>query len=255
MIPTLFLLSLIGGFFAGLLGVGGAVVLIPLMFTVPQLVGVGSLTMNEVAGITMVQVLFASAFGCIAHRRAGLADTKTIVTIGIPLAIMSLAGATLSKSIPSHTMLILFGCLVAFSFALLLKKAPGEEDDSVTDFQFKGPLSAVIGAAVGFVAGILGAGGGFILVPLMIRVLKMPMRVTIGSSLGIIFIGAIAGSIGKMLTMQVPWMYLLPVIAGSIPAVLLGASVSRHMPPVCTRYALLTVVFVILVKTWVDILA
>jgi uncharacterized membrane protein YfcA len=252
---TLFILSLIGGFFSGLLGVGGAVVLIPLMFAVPPLLGVGTLTMNEVSGITMVQVLFASACGCIAHRRGGLANTKLIITIGIPMAITSLIGATFSKSMESSTLLLIFGCIVAFSFILLLKKAHGEADDSITDFHFRGVLSAVIGAAVGLVAGILGAGGGFVLVPLMIRVLKTPMRVTVGSSLGVIFIGAIAGSIGKILTMQVPWAYLLPVIAGSLPAVFLGAHVSRQLPAVYIRCALLAVVFVILVKTWADILA
>ncbi len=89
---TLFLLSLVGGFCAGLLGVGGAVVLIPLMYAVPQLVGVGALSMPEVAGISMLQVLAASITGCISHKRSGYTHMPIILAIGIPMAVCSFFG-------------------------------------------------------------------------------------------------------------------------------------------------------------------
>ena len=254
MIPTLFFLSAIGGFFSGLLGVGGAVVLIPLLLSAPPLLGVGTLAMGQVAGITMVQVLAASMSGFLGHRRSGHAHTHTILTIGLPMGLFALVGATLSKSLSDRAMLILFGCLVALAFVMLLKRAPGESGDDAAEFRFNAPLSVLVGSSVGLASGIVGAGGGFIIIPLMVRILRIPMRTAVGSSLGIVFIGALMGSVGKILTLQVEWLYLAPVILGSIPAAVFGARVSKKLPPAYVRYALLGVVVLVFIKTWTDIL-
>lgn len=255
MIPTLFFLSLVGGLCSGLLGVGGAVVLIPLMLAVPPLVGAGQLNMSEVAGITMVQVLASSIAGCLAHRRDGFTHTKTVFSIGIPMGLCALLGALFSKSMDNKTMLVIFGFIVIIAFVLLLfKKVDREMGDSPKDFEFNAPLSVAIGGAVGTVSGIVGAGGGFVLIPLMITVLKIPMRVTVGSSLGIVFLGALMGSIGKAVSLQVNWIYLLPVLLGSIPAARIGARVSKAIPATHIRLMLMIVVFLTLLRTWWDIL-
>jgi uncharacterized membrane protein YfcA len=88
----------------------------------------------------------------------------------------------------------------------------------------------------------------------MIRILKIPFRVAVGSSLGIVFIGALMGSIGKIATFQVNWLYILPVIAGSVPAALLGSKISKKMPATAVRYTLLLVMLLVMIKTWTDIL-
>ena len=255
MIPTLFVLSLIGGLLSGLLGVGGAVVMIPMMLAIPPLVGVGSLSMNEVAGISMIQVLAASISGCLAHRRGGYVHTKTLFAIGIPMGICALVGALFSKSMDGRYMLFLFGVLVLVAFVMLLLGREAEtQADAESDFTFHGPLSVTIGGSVGLLSGIVGAGGGFVLIPLMITVLGIPMRVTVGSSLGIVFIGALMGSIGKVLSLQVEWAYLLPVVVGSIPAAQIGARISKSVPSKYIRHMLVLLVFVTLVRTWWDIL-
>ena len=68
---TLLVVGFSGAFVAGLLGVGGAVVMIPLLLYVPPLLGVGRLDIKAVAGVTMTQVLVAAAVGMLAHRRYG----------------------------------------------------------------------------------------------------------------------------------------------------------------------------------------
>jgi len=111
----------------------------------------------------------------------------------------------------------------------------------------------IVGSSVGLVSGIVGAGGGFILIPLMVGILKLPMRLAIGSSLGIVFIGALMGSIGKIMTLQVEWLYLIPVIAGSIPSALLGSYICNKSCPANIRYLLLAMVFLAALNTWKDI--
>lgn len=249
---TLFVLSLIGGFFSGLLGVGGAVLLIPLLLTVPGWLGVGALSMHEVSGLTMLQVLAASITGWLAHRKSGLAHSPTIFTIGIPMGVMSFAGAMISGKISEFSLLFIFGCLVILAFFMLLKGGSTESSDS-QEFHFRKVVFACTGSVVGFVAGLIGAGGGFILIPVMVRMLKIPMRTTVGSSLGIVFVGAIMGSLGKIISLQVEWAYLIPVVAGALPGSLLGARTSKRISAQRLRHILLGLVLLILLKTWYDI--
>lgn len=252
MLLTLFTLSLIGGLFSGLLGVGGAVLLIPMMLSIPPMLGVGTLTMHEVAGITMIQVLAASAIGCLSHRKSGFTHTRVILAVGIPMGLFSFVGAAASKAMQEQHMLMVFGVLVVVAMIMLLKPLSTENaEESSVPFNHAGCI--LCGGGVGLLAGIVGAGGGFMLIPGMIRILKIPMRMAVGSSLGIVFLGALMGSLGKLLTFQVPAAYLVPAIAGSLPASLLGATISKKMPADVIRRILLVLVILILVKTWFDI--
>lgn len=255
LITTLFFVSVVGGLCAGILGLGGAVILIPMMLAVPPLLGVGALTMKEVAGISMVQVLASSLSGCLAHSRSGHVHPRLLLAIGLPMAAASLGGAFLSAYIPSRAILTLFGVLVSAAFALLVfRRAPSRLDMADETVPFNPFASVAVGAFVGVVSGIVGAGGGFMLVPLMISVLGIPVRTTVGSSLGIVFLGAVMGSIGKMLSAQVQWIYLLPVLLGSVPAAQVGARLSRRLPPERIRQMLVGVIFLSVVRTWWDVI-
>ena len=257
MMLTLFILGLCGGFLSGLLGVGGAVIMIPLMLTVPPLVGAGVLTMKEVAGLSMVQVLVSSISGMIIHKKNNFVNGKVLLSIGIPMGICALSGAYFSQYFENRTLLIVFGFLVLIAFIMLLLKREQNElpGEPVEEFKFRLIPSLLIGAFVGFMSGSVGAGGGFILIPLMVTVLKVPMKVTVGTSLGIVFLGALTGSIGKILSMQVGLVMMVPLILGSIPAAQLGAKCSKRLKPTTIRYLLLVIVFASAAKVWWQILA
>jgi uncharacterized protein len=243
MIFTLFLLALCGGFLSGLLGLGGAVVMIPLMLSVPPLVGVGTLTMKTVAGLSMLQVLAASLSGILIHKKNHFVHIKTLLYTGIPMGICALIGSYFSKYMDDRLMLIIFGILVLLAFVmLLLKKSEPASHPTGDEVQVNSVLAVLVGVFVGFMAGVVGAGGGFIMVPLMLVVLKLPIKVTVGTSLGVVFIGAIMGSLGKILSLQVDLALAVPVILGSIPAARFGASVSKNLSPRLIKYLLLAVV-------------
>lgn len=256
MIATIFFLSLFGGLCSGLLGVGGAVVLIPLMYSVPPLVGAGALTMNQVAGLTMIQVLASAITGWVVHRRGGFTHTRTIFYIGIPLGVCSLLGAILSKFMHGDALSIVFGIVVLVALLLLVQSADGRKmgNDDETPVNFYPGRFILTGGTVGLASGILGAGGGFVLIPAMIRLLKLPVRMAVGSSLGIIFIGALAGSAGKILTCQVEWLYVPSLLLGAIPASLLGSRLSHRLPAAHLRTLLMVLIGIILLKTWAGIL-
>lgn len=251
---TLFLLGAAGAFVAGLLGVGGAVVMIPLLLYVPPLLHVGQLDMKLIAGVTMVQVFVAAMSGMLAHRRAQAVRGELVWVGGVSMALGSLAGA-LASAYASHTfLLVVFALMTTSAIGLvgasmetfgLLRFAPTE--------RWSRRRVAVVSLTVGAAAGLVGAGGAFLLVPLLTVVVGVPLRITIGSSLGITALAATAGLLGKAVTGQVPWLLALIVSAGALPGAQLGAYVSRRLPLPVLRAALLVVVMVTAIAAWWDV--
>ena len=123
MLVTLFILGSIGGFLSGLLGLGGALVMIPLMLTVPPLVGAGELSMKTVAGLSMFQVLFSALSGIIIHKRNKYVHTKSLIFIGIPLGLAALAGAYFSKYLSDFVIMLLFFILIITALITLVFKS------------------------------------------------------------------------------------------------------------------------------------
>ncbi len=253
MLLVIFALGIVGGLFSGILGIGGAVILIPLLLLVPPLTGAGQLDMGQVTGLTMIQVLAASLTAFIAHKRSGFAHKNTVLSIGIPMGICSFAGAAASARLSHQAMMIIFGILLLIACILLFERPRAKDKSECRDFEFNLQRFLIYGALLGLMLGVVGAGGGFILIPVMYRMLKVPMRIAVGSSLGIIFIAAIMGSIGKIIAMQVEWPLVAPIVLGSIPAALLGSTISKRLPASHLRRLLIVLIFVILLKTWYDI--
>lgn len=244
MIIVLAVLGSLGGFLSGLLGLGGALVMIPLMLTVPPLVGVGELSMKTVAGLSMLQVLFASLSGVIVHGRNSRVHMRTLLLVGIPMGLFSLLGAYSSRYIGEETLLAIFGGLVLVALAILAgdtRSAAGREEhaDALTVSTVR---SLLTGGVVGTLSGMVGAGGGFVLIPVMVSFLRIPLKVTIGTSLGIVLIGALMGSIGKLISLQVDLRLAVPLIIGSLLFARFGARLSNALPAHVLRYILIGVV-------------
>lgn len=252
---TLFLLGLFGGFVAGLLGVGGAVVMIPLLLYVPPLLHVGQLDMRAIAGMTMVQVFVAAMSGMLAHRRARAVHSELVWIGGLSMALGSLGGALASAHVSHRFLLLVFALMTTVALGLVVASMEtlGLLRFAETE-RFSRRRVAVVSLAVGACAGLVGAGGAFLLVPLLTVVVGVPLRVTIGSSLGITALAATTGLVGKAVTGQVPWTLALIVSAGAVPGAQLGAYVSRRLPLRALRAALLAVVAATAICAWWDLL-
>jgi len=252
---TLLGLGFAGAFVAGLLGAGGAFVMIPLLLYVPPLVGVGQLDVKAVAGVTMVQVLVAASAGMLAHRRHGAVSAELVWVCGAAMAIASLVGALASKYASERALLVVFAVMVTAATALVFVGARRDAARADELLVFSRARVGAVAGAVGLAAGLVGAGGGFLLVPLLLVVADIPIRVTIGSSLAITAIGAVAGFAGKLLTYQIPLAPTLAVVAGAVPGARLGAAVSRRLSPLALRTALFLFVALTAVRVWADLLS
>jgi uncharacterized protein len=255
MIIVLFCLSLLGGFLSGFLGVGGALVMIPLMLSVPPLLGAGDLGVKAVSGLSMVQVVFASLSGIVIHKRNACVSRFLLLYIGIPMGFFSLIGSYLSRYMADTLILLLF-LIMTLTALIIFAFDRNTKDPGITFVRTKTsmPLSLLMGAVVGALSGIVGAGGGFILIPLMVTVLKVPLRLAVGSSLGIIFIAAIFGATGKILSLQVEIIYLLPVLAGSLLAAQFGARVSHRCQPRTIHTFLLVIIALSMIQVLLKLL-
>jgi uncharacterized membrane protein YfcA len=253
---TLFGLGVAGSFVAGLLGVGGAIVMIPLLLYVPPLLGVGKLSLKAVAGITMVQVLVAALSGMIAHRRYQAIDAELAWVGGLFMASGSMAGAVLSYHIYERWMLLIFACMVTLAGLVMLAPPHVLGPDRVLEAaRFSRTRTAIVTTVVGLAAGMVGAGGAFLLVPLLLVVVGVPIRVTIGSSLAITAMAAVAGVLGKTLTGQVPYLSAVVVALGAVPGAQLGAAVSRRLSAGQLKLALGLTIALIAARVWWNVLA
>ena len=251
---TLLGLGMVGAFVAGLLGAGGAFVMIPLLLYVPPFLEVGQLDVKAVSGVTMTQVLVAASVGMLAHRRHGAVNAALVRVGALTMATGSFVGAFASKQVNEHGLLLVFALMVTLAGALVFvgagRDAIREDAAAVT---FSRIRVGVIAGVVGLAAGLVGAGGGFLLVPLLLVVADIPIRVTIGSSLAILALAAIAGFVGKLVTGQIPLAPTLAVVAGAIPGAQLGAAVSRRLPPLGLRIALFVFLALTAIKVWADL--
>jgi len=109
-------------------------------------------------------------------------------------------------------------------------------------------------AAIGILSGLVGAGGSFLLMPVLVGVMRIPFRVSIGTSLAIVGVSAVTGFFGKLVTGQVPLWPTVSVIAGGVPGVVAGAWLSRRVPTEALRVCLGVLIALATIRVWVDVL-
>lgn len=255
LLGTLVALGLGGGFLSGLLGLGGAIFMIPLLLYVPPLLGVGQFDMKQVAAVSMVQVLSASLTGVIVHNKNRFVSKSLLLYMGISNAIGNLAGSLYSKQTDSSFLLGIFATLaVIAAVAMFIPKREQGRDISPEELEYNKPLAVAVSLGIGMFGGMVGAPGAFIYIPVMIYLLNIPTRIVIGSTLGIVFLGAVTGTIGKMATGQILWPAALALVAGTIPGAQFGGGVSKKVNTKYLRMAIAVIIAVTGLKMWHQIL-
>lgn len=249
-------LGLVAGFLSGLLGIGGGIVMAPLLLYVPPLFGFSSLPMRVVAGLTMVQGLVACLAGGLMHRRFKAVSDELSLYMGVSIFITSLVGGAAAGYIPNHVLLFLFACL-AFVAAMLMF-VPVRQDSERPEvhlLRFKRLRAVSSASGVGLFGGMVGQGGSFILIPLMTSFVHIPTRIAVGSNLVIVFLSTAAGFIGKALTGQIEWLLTLPIVLTVVPAASLGGYLSYRVPVRGLRFLLALVIALAAVRIWWSLLA
>lgn len=229
--------------------------MIPLLLYVPPLLGVGQLDMKQVAAISMVQVLSASLSGLIVHHKNRFVSTSLLIFMGLFNALGNLAGSVFSKYTKSAFLLAIFATMaVIAAVVMFVPKREQGENIQPQEVQYNRTLAGMLSLAIGCFGGMVGAPGAFIYIPAMIYLLNIPTRIVIGSTLGIVFLGALTGTIGKMMTGQVIWPYALALVAGTIPGAQLGGRVSKKVSTKYLRLAIAVIIAITGLRMWYQVL-
>jgi uncharacterized membrane protein YfcA len=227
---VLIALGFAGALLSGLVGVGGAIVMIPLLLFVPPALGLEDLGIATVAGITMVQVVAAALSGLVGHR--GRIDRPLLIALGPSMVVASFAGGFASGFVAPIVLKAVFAAVASLAAVMMLvlrDRTPAEADGRVA-FNRRAAIAAAAG--VGFSAGLVGAGGAFFLVPVMLYGLRVPVRIAVATSLAVVAAAGLAGLAGKVAANQVDWFLAGLLVIGALPGARLGATISGRVSTV-----------------------
>ena len=258
MVP-LFLASLVVGLavgvLAGLLGIGGGMLLVP-AFKLGY--AMDSLMCTATSLFTIIPT---SVSGAISHIRNKTCLPKLGVAAGLGGACLSPLGVWLATLSPDWAVMGAAALIIAYSSVTMFRKAlkapkvprgagAGAADAAAKEAAAEDRAAAIerahaeaptigwreaaIGAAIGLFAGLasgyVGVGGGFIMVPLMMSILHVPMKLTSGTSLIAVMILAVPGTVTQALLGNINWIAGIAVACGSIPGATLGAKLIPKVP-------------------------
>ncbi len=246
---VLFTSGALVGFLSGLLGIGGGIVMFPLLFYIPTAVGIDSIPVKDITGLTMIQGFFASLSAMFFHHEHRFVHKRLVFTFGLPLFVSSFIGAAISRRIPDDILLITFGILAMTAAAMMiLPRGYHKDNDTVSSVDFNPYLTLSIGLPLGFFLGMVGQGGAFIIIPILLYLIKIPLRVALGSTLAIGLFCSSAGLVGKITAGQVPLLMSIAMLSGAVPFARIGGYISVRTNTRILKWILAVLIIITAIK-------
>jgi uncharacterized membrane protein YfcA len=223
-------LALLVGVALGLLGGGGSIL------TVPLLAYVAGMEAKQAIATSLLVVGTTSAVAAISHARAGRVQWRTGLIFGAAGMAGAFGGGLLARYIPGTVLLIGFAVMMIATAVAMLR---GRKDVESADPKHRIPVPKVIveGLVVGLVTGLVGAGGGFLVVPALALLGGLPMPVAVGTSLVVIAMKSFAGLAGYLSSVSIDWRIAGMVTAAAVLGALLGARLTALVNPDSLRKA------------------
>ena len=232
-----FALAVVIGISLGLIGGGGSILTLPILV---YLLGINPILSTA---YSLFIVGATSLVGSVGYMKKGLVNYKTAIIFAIPsfLAVF-LTRKYLVPAIPEQlfqvfgyevskdfAIMVLFAIVMLMaSYSMISDKKP--EADSSEKLQYNIPLIALEGFVVGTLTGIVGAGGGFLIIPALVILVKLPMKMAVGTSLLIIAAKSLIGFVGDLSTQVIDWKFLLTFTFLSIIGIFIGSYLTKFIP-------------------------
>ena len=232
-----YLASLAIGISLGLIGGGGSIL------TVPVLVYLFGIDPVLATAYSLFIVGSTSLVGTFSKYRDGMVNLKTAAIFGIPsIAAVYATRKWIVPAIPNELFtvgdlhvtksimtMVLFAILMAFASISMIRDKNGDQAESDAPQVFNYPLIILEGIVVGTLTGLVGAGGGFLIIPALVLLSKLPMKQAIGTSLLIIAMKSLIGFLGDLSHTTMDWKLLLTVTALAVTGIFVGNVFSRKI--------------------------
>jgi uncharacterized membrane protein YfcA len=236
------LILVVGGFIAGCLaglsGIGGGLILVPLM------VGVGIAPVEAIGTSTFAKFMISAA-GSWQNWRMGNLDFQRVAVLGLPSLLTAQLGAYIASKLPSYLLLSSVGCLLLANIYLINFRRRNQVQQT-TQQQPKSLFfwRAIAGSAAGLLPGLFGVGAGIILLPLQILLFRETMQIAVQTTLGVVFLSSMSACIGHTLSGNVLFLDGLVLgITGAIGAYL-GTNLLQKLPDIVVSLSANTVLII-----------
>ncbi len=232
-----YIASVLIGISLGLIGGGGSILTVPVLV---YLFGLDAFLATE---YSLFIVRISSVVGSFSYFKKGLVNLKTAFVFGIPSIIsIFLTRNYLVPLIPNEVfrinnfvvtknifLLLLFAGLMILASYKMIQKSPELQLQTVNFNKNKTLLAASEGSVVGILTGLVGAGGGFMIIPALVNLLKTPMKVAIGTSLVIIALNSLIGFFSSVKNVEIDWKLLSTISSIAIIGIIIGAQLSKKI--------------------------
>jgi uncharacterized membrane protein YfcA len=217
-------LAVFVGIALGLLGGGGSIL------TVPLLSYVAGMDAHQAIATSLLVVGVTSAVGAISHARAGRVQWRTGLIFGSAGVVGAYTGGLVANLIPGTILLIGFAVMmIATALAMLRGRRSPESSNAL----HRMPIAVVLaeGLAVGVVTGLVGAGGGFLVVPALALLGGLPMPTAVGTALIVIAMNSTAGLAGHLSSGSIDWTVAAAITTAAVIGALVGARLTASIDP------------------------
>ncbi|HSF54198.1 MAG TPA: sulfite exporter TauE/SafE family protein [Algoriphagus sp.] len=225
------------GISLGLIGGGGSIL------TVPVLVYILNVDPVLATAYSLFVVGSTSLVGAGTFMKKGLVDYKTAVVFAIPsfLAVFltrkflvpwlpdplfSIGEIAFTKNVG---IMVFFALIMLAASISMIRNKKCVDCNENEEVRFNFPLIALEGSVVGLITGIVGAGGGFLIIPALVILARLPMKMAVGTSLLIIAAKSLIGFLGDISTQTIDWNMLLIFTGLSIVGIFIGSALSKKI--------------------------
>ena len=228
--------ALLIGLVLGLIGGGGSILTVPIL--------VYALALNPViaTAYSLFVVGATSLIGAIKNMMKGMVDYRTAIIFAVPAFIaVYLTRAFLIPAIPEELFsvnsfmvtknlaIMLFFAIIMLLASVSMIRNKRKEIDQEAQITYNYPLIIIEGLVVGTITGIVGAGGGFLIIPALVLLAKLPMKKAVATSLLIIAIKSLIGFLGDVQNLDIDWQFLLIFIATSVAGIFIGIWLNKFI--------------------------
>ncbi len=227
--PVTLLLALVVGVVLGLLGGGGSILMVPL------LVYIAGQDAKQAIATSLLVVASTAAIAAIPHARAGRVSWRTAGIFGAAGMAGAYAGGRLGSLVEGRWLLLAFAAMMIVTAVAMLRdrRLPATDADGATGEHGPRPVLriALDGVGVGLVTGLVGAGGGFLVVPALVLLGGLSMPTAVGTSLVIIAMKSFAGLAGYLGTVNLDWPAAGTIVVAAATGAMLGARFVTNLDP------------------------
>jgi uncharacterized membrane protein YfcA len=224
------------GISLGLIGGGGSIL------TMPVLVYLFRISPSLATSYSLFVVGSTSLVGAFNNYKKGLVSIKTALLFGLSsIATVFLTRKFLIPSLPkefvigsititeSFLIMCLFAVLMVFASVSMIKSKEKEKRDAISENKINFYKLFLYGVAIGIVTGLLGAGGGFLLIPTLVLLGHIPMKEAIGTSLLIIALNSLVGFTGDIGHFQFDWLFLFTITTIAVAGIFAGGYLGKKI--------------------------